>query len=90
MMNSIFKKIGELFSPSIFEISIKDGKAILAKGNVLMEFVQDCSDIANQNKLSEGAITGVKGKYGIELRFSDNIPEPVRQRFRNVWGYHKS
>lgn len=68
-----------------FVVELREGAAAVRRGDPPSSFVRACADVARLYRLRQGRITGIRTGDGIELRFSDDIPDRVRQPFRNVW-----
>jgi hypothetical protein len=73
------------FSP-LFIITIKNGRATRASGNVKIAFINDCTDIVTRNEITSGLIYVVKDNYGNAiLKASGNISKHTVQQLRNAW-----
>lgn len=68
-----------------FEIRIGADAVTVARGDPPHDFVIACQDISRQHRLRSGRIRCVQTGGGPELRFSDDIPDRLHQRFRNNW-----
>jgi len=68
-----------------FVIELDDGSARCVSGTPPAGFVSACEDVARLYRVDRGRIRGVRTGAGLQLRFSRDIPERVRQPFRNVW-----
>ncbi|RFA25360.1 hypothetical protein CAI21_19160 [Alkalilimnicola ehrlichii] len=69
----------------VFVLRIQDGKARVIRGKPPPGFASACEEVCRLHGLSRGEIRAVRTGAGQELRFSKDIPERLRQPFRNVW-----
>ena len=76
--------INLMFSPA-FIVKIEDSKATCVRGIADHKFISACSDIAKQNNITKGKITGIHRSQHIELKFCNKIPSDLHQRFRNSY-----
>lgn len=73
----------------VFIIQIKDSEVKHIHGNKHVKFLNDCKDIARDNKLTKGLIYAVKDSSGTtRIKISSEIPQGAAQRMRNVWGFY--
>lgn len=69
----------------VFIIELRNRAARCQRGTPTPGFVQACTEVARLQRIDRGRITGVRTGAGIQLRFSNEIPDRARQAFRNVW-----
>ncbi len=81
--------LGRLFKPPIFVVSLENAHATALKGNLSVEFLADCADLASKRGISEGRLMGVWKSGSVVLEFSPEIPEEHHQVFRNLWGLYR-
>jgi hypothetical protein len=78
--------VGRYYTATVFLLEIGGGGRVrVLKGTPPPGFRDACEDVARLNRLDKGRIRGVRRAGQESLRFSDDIPEPARQGFRNVW-----
>ena len=63
---------------ALFEIRLAPGKVVVKQGKVSPAFIEHTV---------RGRIVGQRDGDGVKLIFSRSIPEPVAQRFRNIFPY---
>lgn len=68
-----------------FELRLHPHGATVRRGEVPDAFLASCTEVARIAGIERGWIRGYGTAAAVRLRFSASIPEPVRQRFRNVW-----
>ena len=90
MLDSAFTWLRRLANPPLFVITLAGGTARLAHGKATAAWLADCTAIAAEFGLSSGSVESVRTWRGIALRFSADVPEASRQRFRNVFALHRS
>jgi hypothetical protein len=78
-----------LIIPPEFVIELRDGSATGRKGAIPGPFLSDCSDIARHFQLQGGRIYGTRGRGGLVLEFSPDLPPESHQRFRNLFGTYR-
>ena len=89
MIEEIIQTLKRIFNPPRFIIRIHDGNMVMEKGKVVKKFLDECTELSKSNGENSGKIFGVESEYGLRLEFSNNIPENIQQRFRNIWGIYK-
>lgn len=69
-----------------FVIRIENGQARLVRGKVPPGLVQDVGEVCRDAGVYSGSVWGYRRGRGLGLRlnFSGDIPEPCRQRLRNL------
>lgn len=67
-----------------FVVVREDGVTRLLSGTAAPPFIRACGELFREAGLDDAWVAQVGGARP-RLRFSDNVPEPVRQRVRNVW-----
>lgn len=88
MLARLFAWLGRLIDPPVFVVEIEEGAARASKGSPAPGFLGDCSDVAKTFEIHSGRIYTHRNGGALQLRFSPEIPEESRQRFRNVLGFH--
>jgi len=73
----------KLFNHTAFIIYINGDKVICKHGKAERFFIQACHDIAKQNGITKGRIVGIQMLNNVKLKFCDDIPPNLHQRFRN-------
>jgi hypothetical protein len=68
-----------------FVVRIAAGKASISRGKLPPGFLQEVNEVCATSGVTDGAVWGVRRGQRISLGFSDSIPEPCRQRLRNLW-----
>ncbi|MGD2082158.1 MAG: DUF3634 family protein [Chromatiales bacterium] len=77
---------GRVYTQTLFVLDIGDqGHVRVVKGTPPSGYRDACEDVARLNRLDRGRIRAVRQSGQARLLFSDDIPEPARQAFRNVW-----
>lgn len=71
---------------ALFEIRLQPGKVVVKRGKVSPAFIEHAKQILRHETV-RGRILGQRDGDGVKLIFSRSIPEPVAQRFRNVFPY---
>ena len=71
---------------ALFEIRLAPGKVQVKRGSVPPRFLAQAKQILQQEPV-RGRILGQRDGNGVRLVFSRSIPEPVAQRFRNIFPY---
>jgi hypothetical protein len=79
----------QLISPPLFAVDFERGVARARQGEVPPGLLVGLSDVARDLGLSTGTVYGVRGRHGLTLDFSDDIPERAHQRLRNVLAVHR-
>jgi len=72
----------------IFVVRLVDGEPRSVTGTVTRAFLAQVREIAAQNDVKRGRISGSVYGMGIRLEFSRDFPEGSRQQLRNWWGIH--
>lgn len=72
----------------VFRVSIRRGRVLVVRGNVLSAFVQEVKKFAASNPTASGTIVARKGTSHTRLEFRGAIPDGDRQRLRNVFGLY--
>jgi len=80
--------LGVVWPRTAFLIEIADGEARLRKGKISHRLVEELSSIVAESKIARGEIRGIDQVGRSSIRFSREIPEAFRQRFRNLWSIH--
>jgi hypothetical protein len=71
--------------PTVFIVRIVDGNPQAIDGKITPSFLARIQEVAAENAITRGTITGfAHGKF-IRLRFSVEIPESAQQQLRNWW-----
>jgi len=70
----------------VFAIKIRTGAVKVRKGKPPKRFIAECKQIIRK-KVVRGYIYGVREAGELRLEFTNSIPEPMAQRFRNVFPY---
>ncbi|MCK4806260.1 MAG: DUF3634 family protein [Candidatus Aegiribacteria sp.] len=84
LLRILFRKL----FPPLFTIRIKNGKVFVENGKLTSSFLGDCTDIARKNGISSGWIWGYSSPGGARMKFSSEISNGNKQRFRNAAGVH--
>ncbi|MCS3832984.1 hypothetical protein HNP10_001722 [Aeromonas veronii] len=71
---------------ALFEIRLAPGKVMVKQGKVSPAFIEHAKQILRHDTV-RGRIVGQRDGDGVKLIFSRSIPEPVAQRFRNIFPY---
>ncbi|MDT9091723.1 DUF3634 family protein, partial [Escherichia coli] len=71
---------------ALFEIRLAPGKVQVKRGKVSPAFIEHARQILRHETV-RGRILGQRDGDGVKLVFSRSIPEPVAQRFRNIFPY---
>ena len=71
---------------ALFEIRLAPGKVQVKRGKVSPAFIEQARQILRHETV-RGRILGQRYGDGVKLVFSRSIPEPVAQRFRNIFPY---
>ncbi|MBQ4677756.1 DUF3634 family protein [Aeromonas hydrophila] len=71
---------------ALFEIRLAPGKVQVKRGKVSPAFIEQARQILRHETV-RGRILGQRDGDGVKLVFSRSIPEPVAQRFRNIFPY---
>ncbi|MFB2862235.1 DUF3634 family protein [Aeromonas sp. MdU4] len=71
---------------ALFEIRLAPGKVVVKQGKVPPAFLAQAKQILHHEPV-RGRIVGQRDGDGVKLVFSRSIPEPVAQRFRNIFPY---
>ena len=71
---------------ALFEIRLAPGKVVVKQGKVSPAFIERAKQILRHDMV-RGRIVGQRDGDGVKLIFSRSIPEPVAQRFRNIFPY---
>ncbi|WP_219270833.1 DUF3634 family protein [Aeromonas jandaei] len=71
---------------ALFEIRLAPGKVVVKQGKVSPAFIEHAKQILRHETV-RGRIVGHRDGDGVKLVFSRSIPEPVAQRFRNIFPY---
>ena len=69
---------------ALFEIRLAPGKVQVKRGKVSPAFIEQARQILRHETV-RGRILGQRDGDGVKLVFSRSIPEPVAQRFRNIF-----
>lgn len=80
-----FLKVKASLSTAPVVIIIHDEKALLLRGRVSPSILASFTDIAKKFGISEAVISVRKSGGSTLLRFSGDVPDTARQRFRNIW-----
>jgi hypothetical protein len=81
--------LGVVWPRTAFLIEIADGEARLRKGKISHRLVEELSSIVSENGIARGEIRGISQVGRSSIRFSREIPESFRQRFRNLFYYFR-
>lgn len=81
----LFLKIRAILSAAPVVILIRDGKAVLLKGNVSASVLAAFTGTAHTFAIKHALITVRRSGGSAVLRFSASVPDTARQRFRNIW-----
>lgn len=73
----------------LFWVRIRNGVPTVAHGKVSRPFLQDLADVLGEFPIERGWVGGVRQGMRVKLEFSRSIPEPCRQRLRNLWNTQK-
>ena len=78
--------LGNLFSRTVFAITIVDGKCKLTKGKTVVSQrrLEACDRILDQMQVYSGTIRGTKGKDGIKVEFSSHIGAEEQSQLRHI------
>jgi hypothetical protein len=68
-----------------FVVHIKQGELRVAKGKVTAAFLRLVGEVCGEFGVSRGWVGGVRRGRRLRLAFSRHVPEPCRQRLRNLW-----
>ena len=90
MFKNIIKALSRLFNPPKFVIKLRKERVEVVRGKVSRPFLDECTHLCRDNNICSGQVFGVNCEYGIRLEFSDDIPENMQQRFRNIWNSQKN
>ncbi|MDR6995488.1 DUF3634 family protein [Aeromonas salmonicida] len=71
---------------ALFEIRLQADKVVVKRGKVSPAFLAQARQILHHAPV-RGRILGQRDGHGVKLVFSRSIPEPVAQRFRNIFPY---
>ena len=71
---------------ALFEIRLAPGKVQVKRGKVSPAFIEQARQILRHGTV-RGRFLGQRDGDGVKLVFSRSIPEPVAQRFRNIFPY---
>ncbi|MGY3879639.1 DUF3634 family protein [Aeromonas enteropelogenes] len=71
---------------ALFEIRLQPGKVVVKEGKVPPAFLEQIKQILRHETV-RGRILGQLDGDRVRLVFSRSIPDPVAQRFRNVFPY---
>ncbi|MES1942476.1 hypothetical protein PC39_00075 [Salinisphaera sp. PC39] len=77
-------KLGLRLRGARFVIVREEGATRVLRGPAPPRFVHACGDLLREADLDDAWVAQVGGTRP-RLRFSDNVPDVVRQRIRNVW-----
>ncbi len=66
--------------------ALAPGKVVVKQGKVSPAFIEHAKQILRHDTV-RGRIVGQRDGEGVKLIFSQSIPEPVAQRFRNIFPY---
>src|SRR5438270_7188611 len=72
-------------APYVFWVKIRNGVPTVGRGKVARPFLQDLADVLGEYPVERGWVGGVRRGLHVRLEFSRSIPEPCRQRLRNLW-----
>jgi hypothetical protein len=72
-----------------FLVRLEDGVPRVAKGKVVGAFLENIQEVCAQHGVRNGVVRGMQRGHGVALAFSDDFPEPCRQRLRNIWAYFR-
>ncbi|MHA2938319.1 DUF3634 family protein [Vibrio sp. RC27] len=75
-----------MFNRSLFKLDFKQGKLEKQSGNIPAGFLNDVKDISARSNVT-GSIKVVKHKGSHRLIFSNQIPDNIQQRIRNIYPY---
>lgn len=84
-MGSFLLKLRASLTTAPVIILIEDGKAMSFRGRVSASILASFSDIARAYAVDRAMITINKSGLSTTLGFLGNMPDPARQRFRNIW-----
>lgn len=71
-----------------FVIDVADSQARLSRGLATAAFVSEVEEVFRDQQVPKGSVRGLRvGKRTI-LHFSRHVPEPCRQRIRNLLQLH--
>ena len=73
---------------SRFVITVHQGQARLKSGRATAAFLRAIEDVLRDQGIQTGSVRGVAWTGQTVLRFSRTIPEPCRQRIRNLFRLH--
>src|SRR5947209_7840772 len=69
----------------VFWVKIRNGVPAVGRGKVARPVLQDLADVLGEYPIERGWVGGVRRGLRVKLEFSRSIPEPCRQRLRNLW-----
>jgi hypothetical protein len=84
-MGSFFLKLRASLTTASVIILIEDGKATPFRGRVSAPVLASFSDIAGTFAVDSAMITVRQSGRSTVLRFSGNMTDQAKQRFRNIW-----
>jgi hypothetical protein len=71
-----------------FVIDVRQGRGRVSRGQATALFVRDVEEVFRDYHLASGSVRGMTAGRRTILRFSRHIPEPCRQRIRNLFQLH--
>ena len=77
-----------VFNNVAFIVWVKDSNVICTKGVAGRNLLNAFEDIVVKNDIKNGRIVGVQMLNNVKLKFSDEIPESLHQRFRNCLTFY--
>ncbi len=89
LLRRLLARARRLITPPLFVVDVDGGGARLRQGQLPPGLLIGLSDVARDLTLPRGSVHGVRGRHGITLAFSPDIPEPAHQRLRNVLSVHR-
>ena len=84
VMKRLWTKLTAFLSVADVVVLIENGEARAVRGKVRTVLLEELSHLAGDEGIDMASIRAGKDAMGHRLSFS-GIPEPLRQRFRNVW-----
>jgi hypothetical protein len=75
------------FSTASVVVWIENGQATVRRGRIRPALLAELADLANASQIVTACILATTTDHGFRLTFH-GIPEPLHQRFRNVWSCH--
>lgn len=75
-----------LYLGKVFAIYLRPGIIKVRKGTPPARFIADCKEIMRKKPV-RGYIYGIWEGDEFRLEFTESIPDPLAQRFRNVFPY---